>query len=39
MISNMIELVKKKLCELGNVKRKNSANPLKFWTQVPVRYN
>ena len=31
---NVVDLVQKKLVELGNVKRKTSANLLTYWSQV-----
>jgi hypothetical protein len=31
---DVFDLVQKKLCELGNVKRKNAANLLSFWSKV-----
>jgi hypothetical protein len=33
---DVYDLVQKKLCDLGNVKRKNAGNLLSFWSQVKI---
>lgn len=38
MRDDLNDVVQKKLCELGNIKRKNAANLLTFWSKVSLHY-